>query len=114
MINLDTLNCQSVFVLLTCKSLASEGSTGLRHWIILLILFGDDGSGCATPKGGGGTTGVSVVYEKPDEDAALLAKAQLLFSGLSFLQSAKIITALWLHSLHSKCGEVGVIERTRI
>ena len=72
--------------------MASEGSTGLRHWIILLILLGDDGSGCATPRGGGGggggTTGVSVVYEKPDEDA-LLAKAQLLFSGLSFLQSEK-------------------------
>ena len=73
------------FVLHTCKSLASEGSTGFRHWIILLILFGEDGRGCEVA-GGNGTTGVRVVYEKPDEEEEEdLASAQLLFSGLSFL-----------------------------
>ena len=40
--------------------------------------------------GGGGTTGVRVVYEKlGEEEEELLASAQLLFSGLSFLRSGK-------------------------
>ena len=71
---------------LTCKSLASEGSTGFRHWIILLIRLGEDGSGWVVPDG---TTGVRVVYEKLDEEEELLARAQLLFSGLSFLWGIK-------------------------
>ena len=60
---------------LTCKSFASEGSTGFRHWIILLILPGDDGSGRVADDG---TTGVSVVYENEEE---LLASVQLLLSA---------------------------------
>ena len=66
----------------TCRSFASEGSTGFRHWIILLILPGEDGSGSVADEG---TTGVSVVYENEE---GLLASAQLLFStGRSPLSS---------------------------
>ena len=69
--------------------MASDGSTGFRHWIILSILLGEDGSGWVVPDGiGDGTTGVRVVYEKPDEEE-VLASAQLLFSGLSFLRIAR-------------------------
>ena len=76
--------------------MASDGSTGFRHWIILSILLGEDGSGWAVPDGiGDGTTGVRVVYEKPDEEE-VLASAQLLFSGLlSFLRIARKGVLKW-------------------